>query len=218
MVQLGEESQSKVYFSAMVSPSYTSAVAQVVQMAGVSGARNNTILFDCDREKPDEVLDLSENFGLVKTRGFDVMILGVCPRKFGYRRQIDVWLSESDHQNLELMVLTAYVLLGHPDWSAAHIRIHAIVPKEHLSERREEIDNLIHHGRLPISPRHVRLIGRQPEVSTREIINEYSAAADLTMVGFRGEQLARERDLDLLSGYPALGNMLFVNTDTRKHI
>ncbi|MCR9140884.1 MAG: amino acid permease [bacterium] len=218
LVTMGNQSHSNVYFTSVVSPSYTSALAQVLQLPGISGRPNNTIVFDYDREKPDELSTLAENFNLIKTRGFDVLMLGSTRRKFGYRREIDVWITDADHENAELLILLAYVILGHPDWAHGKIHIKALCEASEQGNRRQELETMIESGRLPVSPRHLNIIEKKRGVSLNEIVNEYSAAADLTIVGFRGERLMREQRFERFTGYPDVGNMLFVNTMEKKSI
>jgi hypothetical protein len=40
-----------VYVDTMISPSYTSAVAQVIQLPGISGMENNMVIFAFDRNE-----------------------------------------------------------------------------------------------------------------------------------------------------------------------
>ena len=51
-------------------------------------------------------------------------------REFGYRKEIHVWITPSDYDNASLMILLAYILIGHPDWSDAEIEIHVAAPEE----------------------------------------------------------------------------------------
>ncbi len=216
LVDMGNQSRSNVYFTSMVSPSYTSALAQVLQIPGISGRPNNTILFDFDREDAGELPVLAENFNLIKTRGFDVLMLGCTQRKFGYRREIDVWITDKDDHNVELMILLAYVILGHPEWMRGRIHIKTICQASEQQSRREQLENMIESGRLPISPRHLNVIEKKKGVPLQDIINAHSARADLTILGFRGARFLHEDNFEYFRGYPDVGNMLFVNTMQRK--
>jgi hypothetical protein len=61
------------------------------------------------------------------------------------------------------------------------------------------------------------MISGEKEKETREIIGEVSVDADLTIVGFRHEQLKTESH-HLFNGYDKLGNVLFVSANKRKEI
>jgi amino acid transporter len=215
LVQMADVSRSNVYVDTLVSPAYTSAVAQVIQLPGISGKENNMILFEFAKDEGGELEDIIENFNLVSAANFDVAILMSDDRSFGYRRQIHVWLVPGDYANANLMILLAYILLGHPDWKGAVIKIFSVCQQDTLEEERESLRWLIRTGRLPITAKNVELILRQGDIRTREIIGERSRDADLVIVGFRSETL-RHQKADLFSGYEEVGNVLFVNT--RKEI
>ena len=51
----------------------------------------------------------------------------------------------------------------------------------------------------------------------RSIINSHSKYADLTIVGFRGELLKKQKET-LFNGYEKLGNVMFVNSQSKKQI
>ena len=57
----------------------------------------------------------------------------------------------------------------------------------------------------------------QENVATKEIINEKSAEAGLTIIGFRGETLKHEK-VELFNGYDEIGNILFINANSKKTI
>ena len=52
-----EETESAVYVDTIISPSMASALAQSLQVPGVSGMENNTILFEFSVDDPPEVLE-----------------------------------------------------------------------------------------------------------------------------------------------------------------
>jgi len=56
---------SHVYVDTMISPSYTSAIAQVIQIPGVSGMENNTMLLEFDKKDPANLEQIVENFSLI---------------------------------------------------------------------------------------------------------------------------------------------------------
>ncbi len=52
-----EETDSAIYVDTIISPSMASALAQSLQVPGVSGMENNTILFEFSRHDPPEVME-----------------------------------------------------------------------------------------------------------------------------------------------------------------
>ena len=157
------------------------------------------------------------HFQLTKSTNFDVMILGSSDRNFGFRKQIHIWLTQKDFENASLMILLAYIILGHPDWHKGDIKIFAIYPKEDLVNQRNKIMELIQTGRLPISPNNIEVIPKAEEIEIKHIVNEKSAEADLTILGIRTEMVKHEAE-ELFKGYDNIGDVLFVNTNTQKQI
>ena len=86
-----------------------------------------------------------------------------------------------------------------------------------MEEQKANLIELIKAGRLPISPNNVNLLAQRHEVHVKDIINERSKDADLTIVGFRSEAL-KQLGNKLFQGYDAVGNVLFVNAVKKKEI
>ena len=218
LVRIANISKSNVYFDTIVSPSYTTAVAQVLQLPGISGKDNNTTLFEFQKNNAKELSDIVDNYQLINATDFDILILGSSPKKFGYMREIHVWITENDHANANLMILLAYIILGHPDWRGGVIKIRYIAAPDRLEAERERLTSLVRAGRLPIAAKHIALFPRSGDRSFKEIINEESGEADLTIAGFRGEMLKQKRSIEFFDGYERIGNILFVNTTREKEI
>ncbi len=214
LVKMAGVSESNVYVDTMVSPSYTSAISQVVQLPGISGKENNMVLFEFSRSDPQELADIVDNYRLVAATGFDVCILASSERGFGYRREIHVWFSSRDHENASLMILLAYILLGHPDWKGAVIKIFSLLPEAMLPEERDLLSHLIRAGRLPISGKNIELIVAGEGMDRQAIVRERSLDADLIIIGVREGTLKRwkQQKTDIFAGYDELGNILYVNT------
>ncbi len=217
LVRLADVSNSQVYVDTMVSPSYTTAVAQLAQLPGISGKENNTVLFEYPKSHPEEVEDIISNYQLLCATGLDICILASSDLNFGYKREIHVWLTAADFDNASLMILLAYIILGHPDWGKAQIKLFAIYPEASLEQERERLWALVREGRIPIARRNIRLMAQQETVSKKSIISESSRDADLLIVGFRGESL-QHRGAELFSGYDSVGDVLFVNSTTQVEI
>jgi len=111
--------------------------------------------------------------------------------------------------------LLAYIILGHPEWQKGEIKIFAIVKKEDLDSRKEELIGLIRSGRLPISASNIQLISDTE--GQDEIVCKYSIDADLTIIGFTREELSSQGP-KLFSNYKDIGNILYVNSNQGKEI
>jgi len=217
LIHLAAGSKNRVYLDTIISPSYTSAIAQVIQLSGISGKGNNMILFEFSQTEPEALEEALNTHDILYATGFDLCILSTSYKGFGYKKQIHIWITPSDFDNANLMILIGYIILGHPEWKEGIIKIFAIYQDEAITRRQEELKLLIKEGRLPISLANVNLISAGGEQSTREIIGEVSADADLTIIGFRQEQLNTE-GYKQFTGYDKLGNVLFVNANKKKEI
>jgi amino acid transporter len=217
LINLASGSKNRVYLDTIISPSYTSAIAQVIQLSGISGKGNNMILFEFSRTEPDSLKESLKNYALIQATGFDICILNSSYKGFGYKREIHIWITSYDYENANLMILLGYIILGHPEWKNGVIKIFAIYKESELIERREKLITLIKSGRLPISPGNVEPIMANDMKNTKEIIAEKSVDADLTIVGFRHE-LVKTKGIELFTGYENIGNILFVSSQKEKEI
>lgn len=217
LIAMADVSHSNVFIDTMVSPSFTSTVAQSIQLPGIAGKENNLLLFEFHKNHPDNLLDIVDNLGLIKSVDFDLIILASSERGFGLKKQIHLWISPYDFENANLMILLAYILLGHPDWKEATINIHAIFPEDTIDEERERLFLLIQTGQLPISPKNIEFITQKSAMSIKNIINQKSKDADLTIVGFI-EKTVEHLGVQAFEGYGDIGNVLFVNAAASKEI
>jgi amino acid transporter len=211
-----DDEKSNVYLDTIISPSYTSAVAQTIQLPSISGLPNNMIIFEFDKENPVNLKQISENIPLVKAGNLDICVLGSSRRQIVYKQGIHVWIRGIDFENSNLMILTSYIILGHPDWKHGKIRILDICKEEDMQKTRDNLIELIHKGQLPISPNNIELIKAEENISHKAQINSRSSEAGLTVVGFREEQL--KYDKELFTGYDKVGDILFVNATGEKKI
>ena len=217
LIHLAAGSKNRVYLDTIISPSYTSAIAQVIQLSGISGKGNNMILFEFSQGSPDALSEALNTHDILYATGFDLCVLSTSYKGFGYKKQIHIWITPADNDNANLMILLGYIILGHPEWKEGIIKIFALYRPEEINRRREELKELIREGRLPISLGNIILISAEKEKGTREAIGEISVDADLTIVGFRHEQLKTEGH-KLFTGYDKLGNVLFVSANKKKEI
>ena len=217
LIKFADTSKSNVYLKTLISPSYTSAIAQVIQLPGVSGKDNNMLLFEFPKDSEGNLDDVISNIQLIKSTDFDTCILGTSVKGFGYKNEIHIWITASDFENANLMILMGYIILGHPEWKKGNIKILSIAKKESIREQKNRLTRLIEAGRLPISVNNIELIPQEEEMDTKSVINSHSKDADLTIVGFRSEVVKR-KGKEIFTGYEGVGNILFVNTNKEKDI
>lgn len=217
LIRMAEASDSNIYVDTLISPSYTSSVAQVIQLPGIAGTENNLLLLEFSKNAPTDLDDIIDNFKLIRSVDFDVAILASSERGFGLKKDIHIWLTSNDFENANLMILLAYVLLGHKDWNEAEIKIFALYPEDTCDTERKHLYQLIETGQLPISTQNIEVIAREAEMDTNNIILEKSCDADLTILGFR-EEAVKHYGRQVFEGYNSIGNLLFVNAVEQKLI
>ncbi len=217
MISLSSGSKSRVYLDTIISPSYTSAIAQVIQLSGISGKGNNMILFEFSSTHPENLNDALKTHNLLLSTGFDICVLHTSLKGFGYRNQIHIWLTSSDYENANLMILMSYIILGHPEWKKGVIKIFALYEATELERKRKDLMKLITSGRIPISPSNIKLISMDETESKDDIIAEKSIDADLLVMGFRDERI-RNEGANIFTGYENLCNTLFVSSNKEKEI
>jgi hypothetical protein len=210
LVRMADVSRSNIYVDTIVSPSYSTALANVVQLPGISGKENNLILFEFDRGTCDHLNEIITNYRMVASAGFDLCVLGSSDRGFGYRKEIHIWLGPHDFLNATLMILLGYIVLGHPDWKRGEIKLFASFPEDDLEEEREHLMAMIAKGRLPISAKNIELIVADPECSRSDVVRTRSQDADLIILGVVGDAILHSKE-KVFEGFHGLGNILWVN-------
>jgi amino acid transporter len=214
LIERTEVSRAGVFVEAVVAPSFKTALAQAVQLPGISGLPNNTVLFEFVPDESEEVDEVIEGVRLVAPLGFNVLVLRSSDARFGYRRHIHLWLTRDDLDNAPLMILLAYILLGHSDWEKAEITVFACYPEKLLEEEQEKLNLMIAEGRLPIPPQRVTAVPYSSESSFEKAAAERSAEADLVMLGLTRKEIEKDTKKVLLS-HAGLRDVLFVSANEK---
>jgi hypothetical protein len=202
-----------IYMDAMISPSVTSALAQSLQMPGISGMENNTLLLEYGRHDAAEVADeVVAGLKMAAVPRMNRLLLRHGDNFFGSRKTIHVWLTWHDARNANLMILLSYIILGHRDWQGAEVSLFAAYPQREAKERTEEIQEMISGGRLLISEKNVLVIPTQDSIDFERLVEARSGDADLVMLGFTDERLEK-RGAELFRRFPDLRDVLFVSAE-----
>lgn len=216
LIKMAEMTKSNVIMDTMVSPSFTSTVAQIIQLPGIAGTENNLLIFEYPKDDVSEISDLLDNFKLITAVNFDTIILGSSDRSFGFRKKIHIWITKKDYDNASLMILLSYIIMGHKDWQGSTISIFAVFPENILEVERKKLLSLIEEGKLPISSSNIQFIP-SPDEDKRNIIAQKSKMADLTILGFNTASV-KQKGQAIFEGYDEIGNVLFVNAAEKKVI
>lgn len=212
LVEMARLQRSAVYMGTIVSPSLTTALAQSLQVPGVSGMHNNCVMFEFSVHDEQHVLtEVVDNCLFVADTGMSQIVLRHGDLHFGERKHVHVWLTWNDTENANVMILLGYILAGHSDWKDVSIRVYLAYPRDNVRERRAEIKALIAEGRMPVSEVNIHYMPVNDVESFREAVARYSSTADLTILGYDMQGL-RERREDLFRKHSRLGDVLFVHS------
>jgi ABC-type multidrug transport system fused ATPase/permease subunit len=208
---------SHVYVDTIISPSNTSAIAQAIQIPGIAGMENNMVIFEFDKENTENINEIIDNISLVSAGDFDIAILASSKREIIFKNGIHLWIRSIDTENANLLILLSFIILSHPNWKKADIKIFDLVRPSEYETAKNRMKELVVAGRLPITEKNIEVLIHEESVSAKTLINEKSADAALTIVGFRLESLKHEKE-KLFIGYESIGNVLFVNSHFQKTI
>ena len=210
LLELARNQHSTVYMDTVVSPSITSALAQTLQVPGVSGMSNNSILFEfAQRDSLDVVESVVDQCQFAADTDMTLMVLRHCETHFGGRDSIHVWLTWNDKANANTMILLSYILLGHPDWEQAQVQVFAALPETEVEGTRQEFAQLIKEGRLPISEKNIKYIATETAETFRKLVIDKSFDASLTVIGFDMHGL-KTRGAEVFTNHDQLHEVLFV--------
>jgi len=214
LIQQTETTGAGVFVTTVTAPSFTTALAQAVQLPGISGLRNNSVLFEYSRNHPEEIDEVVQGTQLMAPLGFNICILRSSEHRFGYRKAIHLWLTQDDLNNAPLMILLAYILVGHPDWEGAEISIFACYPASAMNDELTKLNEMIAEGRLPISRRRVTPVPYSSESSFERAAANLSGEADLVILGLTQQDVNKLLGT-VLKSQAGLKDILYVYASQR---
>lgn len=194
LIDMSSSSNASIYVDTIISPSFKTAVAQIVQIPGISGMENNSILFEFHEDDQEDISDIIDGCHFASFVDFNICVLRSSERHFGYKRNIHIWLTPGDLRNANLMILLSYILLGHPEWNNCEIDIFAAFNEKEMTKEINRLNKLIDSGRIPISHKNVQKIPWKANIKTYDnLVSEHSSNADLVIMGFSLDKLTQEK-------------------------
>ena len=215
LIQRTEISRAGIFVDTLICPTFRLAVAQTLQMPGISGLPNNSMLFEFDRENLDEISDVGQGAQLAMNSMFNVLILRSTKYRFGYRSSIHVWVTEENLMNAPMMLLLAYIIVGHPEWRRAEIQLFACFDSVDAERETDRLSAWMKEERLPISAQNVTSVSCSNGEALEEEVSHYSSQADLVIAGVTGENLEPETMTQTLQLYAGANDVLFVHSIER---
>ncbi len=214
LIRKSEVSRAGIFVETIVAPSLKNAISQIIQRPGVSGLPNNSALLEFSRHSPKEIPEVVEAACQLLPFGFNICVLRSSEVRFGYRSNIHIWLTREDYENAPLMILLAYIILGHPEWAAAEIRIFACYPADQTQGQLDLLNKFVTEGRLPISPKNLTAVPYDDKTGFSRTVQRRSTEADLVMLGLTWTEISGELAADL-AAHPDLNEVLFVYSGQR---
>ena len=211
LIQRTEVSGAGIFVDSVIAPTFQLAIAQALQMPGISGLPNNSILLEFHQEHPDEIDEIEQGIGLVSDLTFNVLILRSTAYHFGYRSSIHVWVTEANLKNAPMMLLLAYIIVGHPEWKDARIRLFACSEATDAEHEADQLSTLMREGRLPISMQNVTSVSYSSRRILEQEVANRSSQADLVIVGLTAEDLHPNQLTQTLESFAAANDVLFVH-------
>lgn len=208
---------SALYIDTMISPSYTSAIAQVIQTPSISGMENNMVLFEYSKSNPEELNRILDNINLARAGNFDVCIFAQSNYAIREKKDIHVWIRSTDEKNTNLMILLGYIIIAHPDWKNSHIKLFITSSKGESEQVKDELTQRIAEGRLPITFTNIEIVTLPEGQTVNSLISYKSRLAGLTIIGFR-EEIIKHDPISFFAEFTDMGDVLFVNAANYKEI
>lgn len=206
-----------LYIDTMISPSYTSAIAQVIQAPSISGMENNMVLFEYDKTQPEELNRILDNINMARAGDFDVCIFAQSTYPVRNNNDIHVWIRSTDEKNTNLMILLGYIIIANPSWKQSRIKLFITSNKGESERIKQDLGERIAEGRLPITLTNIEIVTLQEGQTINQIIGQKSRLAGLTLIGFR-EEIIKHEPMDFFNDFNEIGDILFVNAAKTKDI
>jgi len=155
LVEQSKASAAGVVVDTIISPSFQTAIAQLVQLPGFAGLDNNTVLLELQQGDEQALPDIVDGCRFAAHAGMNTLVLRSTTHHFGYRRTLHVWLTQGHYRHANLMILLAFILFGHREWRSAEITLFAALDEGDLDEGVRHLEAMINEGRIPISRNNV---------------------------------------------------------------
>jgi amino acid transporter len=208
LLKIVKSSNSSVFVNTVISPSFISALAQIIQISGFSGLKNNTLLLEFQQGSKGEIDEVMIGCNMAEIVNFNLLILRTSGHNFGFKSTLDVWITNKDYNNANLMILLSYIIKGYKDWKNTQIKIYVAFKKEEMKDEYTTLSKLINDGRLPISKQNIIPLPYKDQLEN--LIHAKSQFTDLVIMGFDRE-LVLQGDNTVFEQFPDIRDLLFVN-------
>ncbi|MEO1439494.1 MAG: hypothetical protein AAFV33_03770, partial [Chloroflexota bacterium] len=209
-----EQSGMRAFAEAEIVPDFHHGALSMAQAHGIGGLSSNTVLMGWSRTYEGNVKQIRLMRDLMRLRK-SVMFLHYDPeRESGNYKRINLWW-QGRGGNEDLMMLLAYIIEEDRAWQNSTIRLMRIINSpDGVEEVASHMNDVLDTVRVSAKP---MVIVKEAHKSISETITEYSADADLTIIGMNlpPEDQIKEyahRLADLVDG---VGTVLMVRNAER---
>lgn len=218
LIERSEMTNAGILVDSLICPSFSGAVAHTLQMPGVSGLPNNCVLFEFDKQHPEEIAEVAQGAVLAAESVFNVLILRSTQYRFGYCSSIHLWVTEETLDCAPMMLLLAFIIVGHPEWRRAKIQLFACFDSLEADQEEDRLSGLLSEGRLPISRQNITAVQCADSAALDVEVGRRSAEADLTITGLLGSDIEPDRASEALMRLDKANDVLFVLSSERVSI
>jgi hypothetical protein len=193
----------------IVSPSMLTGVAQTVQLTGISGIDSNTIMFEFNDKRRNELPEILEGLKVAGLASYNKLVLRTTEHHFGTMRSIHLWIRPNE-MNLNMMIMLAYIIMQNREWKDSSIMIFALRSRDQENRCENFITSLINERRIPFPRSSIHPVYFKDEHDIISKVNELSSRADLTMIGFNKKEM-EEMGSITFTRFDKVQETLFVN-------
>jgi amino acid transporter len=209
LIEQTSTSDASLYVDTIISPSFRTAVAQIVQIPGMSGMENNSILFEFEKDDAEGLKDIIDGCEFAATVGYNICVLRSSSHTFGRRKKIHIWLTSEDYRNASFKIILAYIIMGHPDWKKCETTLFVAFNRDEMDHEVEDLNAMIAQGRIPISHKNVVKVPLTGTDVFDALVSERSKEADLVITGFSLAKLRADGGA-FMKGFDRIPQILFV--------
>ena len=209
LIEQVQDSVASMYVDTIISPSFKTAVAQMVQIPGIAGMENNSVLFEFNEKENEDLADIVDGCHFAAVSNFNICILRSSERHFGYRKKIHIWLTPGDLRNVNLMIILAYIIIGHPEWKNGEVKLFTTFSPEKITGERARLRKLVSQGRILISTKNISVLPLESNVKFDDFVTLHSETADLVITGFSLDKMRTDGG-EFLKGFEGIKDILFV--------
>ncbi len=110
-----------------------------------------------------------------------------------------------------MMLMLAYIIVGHPEWRTAEIRVFACIGTDGDASEADRLSALVDQGRLPIGRKNIETLPVESQRRIEAAIAYRSSDADLVIAGISTDDVKEGSLAEVLQSHRAANDIIFVH-------